>query len=53
MNVVMNKTGDLIEIQGTAEGHVFSRDELNQMLDLAEKGINEIIIKQNKALNYL
>ncbi len=50
MNVVINDAGDFIEVQGTAEGHAFSRDEMNQMLDLAEKGIAEIIIAQNKAL---
>ena len=50
MNVVINGAGDFIEVQGTAEGHAFSRDEMNQMLDLAEKGIAEIIIKQNNAL---
>ncbi len=50
MNVVINDAGDFIEVQGTAEGHAFSRDEMNQMLDLAEKGIAEIIIEQNNAL---
>jgi ribonuclease PH len=50
MNVVINGAGDFIEVQGTAEGHAFSRDEMNQMLDLAEKGIAEIIIEQNNAL---
>ncbi|MCL4108274.1 UNVERIFIED_CONTAM: hypothetical protein GTU68_065302 [Idotea baltica] len=50
MNVVMNNAGQFIEIQGTAEGHAFSRDEMNAMLDLAEKGINEIIALQDEAL---
>ena len=50
MNVVINSEGDFIEVQGTAEGHAFSRDEMNQMLDLAEKGIAEIIVEQNNAL---
>ena len=50
MNVVINDAGDFIEVQGTAEGHAFSRDEMNQMLDLAEKGIAEIIVAQNNAL---
>ncbi|HIO92824.1 MAG TPA: ribonuclease PH [Leucothrix mucor] len=50
MNVVMDDTGRFIEVQGTAEGHAFSRDEMNQMLDLAEKGIAEIIIEQNNTL---
>lgn len=42
MNVIMSSSGELIEVQGTAEGKTFSRSELNTMLDLAEKGINEI-----------
>ena len=50
MNVVMNNAGQFIEIQGTAEGHAFSRDEMNAMLDLAEKGINEIIVLQDECL---
>ncbi len=51
MNVVMNTAGQFIEVQGTAEGHAFSRDEMNAMLELAEKGINEIIQLQNKAMH--
>ena len=51
MNVVMNDAGHFIEVQGTAEGHAFRRDELNSMLDLAEKGIEEIFQAQKKALN--
>ena len=50
MNVVMNDGGHFIEVQGTAEGHAFRRDELNELLDLAEKGINELIEAQNKAM---
>lgn len=50
MNVVMNDAGALIEIQGTAEGHAFRRDELNAMLDLAEKGIRDIMQIQQQAL---
>lgn len=50
MNVVMNDAGHFIEVQGTAEGHAFRRDELNSMLDLAEKGIAEIFQAQQKAL---
>ena len=50
MNVVMNDAGQFIEVQGTAEGHAFRREELDTMLDLASKGINEIIAEQNKAL---
>jgi len=51
MNVVINNAGDFIEVQGTAEGHSFSRDEMNQMLTLAEKGIAEVIVEQNMVLN--
>ena len=50
MNVVMNDEGHFIEVQGTAEGHPYSRDELNAMLDLADKGIGEIITAQKAAL---
>ncbi len=51
MNVIMNDDGQFIEVQGTAEGHAFSRDEMNSMLELAEKGINEIIDAQNTAMH--
>jgi len=50
MNVVMNDAGAFIEVQGTAEGHAFRRDELDAMLALAEKGIGELIEKQHEAL---
>lgn len=50
MNVVMNESGGFIEVQGTAEGAVFSSEEMRQMLDLAAKGIREIIAEQQKAL---
>jgi len=50
MNVVMNDGGAFIEVQGTAEGHAFRRDELDSMLDLAQKGIAELIEKQRAAL---
>lgn len=51
MNVVMNDGGHFIEVQGTAEGHAFRRDELNEMLDLAEKGIRELMEVQQQALS--
>ena len=51
MNVVMNSDGHFIEVQGTAEGHPFSRDELNALLDLAAKGIDELTAIQQKALS--
>jgi ribonuclease PH len=50
MNVVMNDGGAFIELQGTAEGHAFRRDELDQMLGLAEKGIGELMRCQEQAL---
>ncbi|NNJ80234.1 MAG: ribonuclease PH [Xanthomonadales bacterium] len=50
MNVVMNDGGAFIEVQGTAEGHAFRRDELDAMLGLADKGIGELMALQRKAL---
>lgn len=50
MNVVMNEAGEFIEVQGTAEGVCFNRDELNTMLDYAGKGIHELIAIQKQAL---
>ena len=50
MNVVMNDGGAFIEVQGTAEGHAFRRDELDAMLALAEKGIAQLIEHQRAAL---
>ncbi|MBU2706345.1 ribonuclease PH [Zooshikella marina] len=50
MNVVMNEEGGLIEVQGTAEDAAFTRQEMNQMLDLAEAGIQQLIACQRDAL---
>jgi ribonuclease PH len=50
MNVVMNDGGGFIEVQGTAEGHAFRRDEMNALMDLAAKGIDELVIAQRAAL---
>jgi len=50
MNVVMNDHGEFIEVQGTAEGHPFSQDELNSMLGLARLGINQLFNHQHRAL---
>ena len=50
MNVVMDDKGGVIEVQGTAEGATFSRTEMNAMMDLAEKGIAELIAAQKEAL---
>ena len=50
MNVVMTEDGRMIEVQGTAEGEPFSRKELNILLDVAEKGIADIVKAQKLAL---
>ena len=50
MNVVMTDAGGLIEVQGTAEGHAFSRAELNALLDLAGTGIAQLCAAQRAAL---
>ena len=50
MNVVMNDGGGFIEIQGTAEGHAFRRDEMDALLALAGKGIGELLTAQREAL---
>ena len=50
MNVVMNDGGAFIEVQGTAEGHAFRREELDALLQLAQKGIGELLDKQREAL---
>ncbi len=50
MNVVMNNDNGFIEVQGTAEGHAYSKDELNNMLALAEKGIQELFMVQQAAI---
>ncbi|MET0807281.1 MAG: ribonuclease PH [Pseudoxanthomonas sp.] len=50
MNLVMNEGGGFIELQGTAEGHAFRRDELDGMLALGEKGMAELFAAQRAAL---
>ncbi len=50
MNVVMNDWGLFVEVQGTAEGEPFSREALNRLLDLGEKGIKELITIQKETL---
>ncbi len=49
MNVVMTENGGFIEIQGTAEKRTFDQNELNQMLELAKLGINQLVMKQKSA----
>jgi ribonuclease PH len=50
MNIVMNDGGGFIELQGTAEGHAFRRDELDALLGLAEGGIAQLFAAQREAL---
>ncbi len=50
MNVVMNDAGGFVEVQGPAEGHAFRRDELDQLLDLAQQGITTLFAEQRKLL---
>jgi len=50
MNVVMTGAGRFVEVQGTAEGEAFSRAELDQLLELAARGIAELIRHQKKSL---
>ena len=49
-NFVMTGSGGIVEIQGTAEGAPFSRNELNALMDLAQKGIGELVSMQKTAL---
>ena len=51
LNLVMTEAGDIIEIQGTAEGVAFNKTQLSQMLDVGEKGIVELIAIQKKCLD--
>jgi len=50
MNIVMNESKGIIELQGTAEGATFTQDELTEMMALAQHGINELIVMQREAL---
>ena len=50
MNVVMNEASAFIEVQGTAEGHAFRKEELDAMLELASYGIKQLLDKQHEAL---
>jgi ribonuclease PH len=50
MNVVMTGSGGLVELQGTAEGEPFTRAELTAMMELAEKGVRELVNAQKIAL---
>lgn len=50
MNIVMNDKDEFVEIQGTGEEATFTRQELNQLIDLGEKGIKELIEIQKQTL---
>ena len=50
-NFVMTGAGGMVEIQGSAEGATFSRDEFNTLMDLAEKGVAELVLAQKAAVN--
>lgn len=52
MNVVMTQHGGFVEVQGTAEAEAYTREEMNGMLDLAEKGIKDLLEIQQKALGW-
>ena len=51
MNVVMNDRSQFIEVQGTAEGHPFSQEELMKMLELARSGVSQLLAAQARALS--
>jgi ribonuclease PH len=51
MNVICTGSGKFIELQGTAEREPFNREQMNEMLDLAEKGINQLFTIQRYAIN--
>ena len=48
MNIVMTESGKIVEVQGTAERETFSRNDLNELLDLAQNSINKIITQVKK-----
>jgi ribonuclease PH len=50
LNIVMTSTGELVEIQGTAEGNPFSKKQLFRLIDMAQAGISELIGYQKEAL---
>jgi ribonuclease PH len=50
MNVVATESGRLVEVQGTAEGDPFTRDELDRLMDLALAGIERLVAAQRAAL---
>jgi len=53
MNVVMTGSGGFVEIQGTAEGAPFSREQMDELMLLAESGIRRLIATQKEALGLI
>ena len=51
MNIVMNNGGAFVELQGTAEGHAFRREELDELLNLGANAIRQLLAKQLEALH--
>ena len=50
MNVIMTGNGGIVEVQGTAEGEPFSREQMNTLMDLAQMGIRQLVAAQESAL---
>ena len=50
MNVIMTGSGGIVEVQGTAEGEPFSREQMNVLMDLAQMGIRQLVAEQQRAL---
>jgi ribonuclease PH len=50
MNVVMTGNGGIVEIQGTAEGEPFSREQMSVLIDLATLGVRHLVAAQQSAL---
>ena len=50
MNVIMTGKGGIVEVQGTAEGEPFTREQMNVLMDLAEMGIRQLVAAQESAL---
>lgn len=50
MNVIMTGNGGIVEVQGTAEGEPFTREQMNTLMDLAQMGIRQLVAEQQKAL---
>jgi ribonuclease PH len=50
MNVIMTGQGGIVEVQGTAEGEPFTREQMNVLMDLAQMGIRQLVAEQQSAL---